>query len=107
MCHCARLASALLNLKARLEQIFRVWSNHHFELSRLDCKAHLAIPERELLRSEQKLHSLPLTRLECNPLKPLQFFYRPRHARHCIADVELDHLIAHSLTGVLDLHTDS
>src|SRR6266851_9473365 len=40
--------TSVLNFKCRLYQIFGVCSDHNFELSRLDRKAHLTIPESEM-----------------------------------------------------------
>jgi len=41
-----------LNHKSCVYQIFRVWADHNFELSGLNRKAHLAIPERQIVSGD-------------------------------------------------------
>src|SRR5258708_36381044 len=91
------------HLECRFSKIFRVWSCHHLELTWLNHKAHLPIPESQLFTGERELDTPLLARLERSAPKAFQLFNGPRHAGVHVANVEVHHFVTCTLANILDV----
>src|SRR6185437_2165567 len=96
----------LPNFEFGFEDIDGIRTDHHLKLARLDNISQLTIPKPELLRPKHELDATLLTGLQRHALKSFQLFYRTRHRRDEVTNVQLDHFIAGPLTCVLNLNTN-
>src|SRR5882762_4988805 len=83
--------------------VFGTRAYHYFELSWFDHKAHTAIPQREVVRPQHKLHCFRFARQQPYTLKAAQVLLVGCDAANQISSVELHYFIPFTRTTVLHI----
>src|SRR5882762_1013068 len=86
--------------------VFGTRAYHHFELSRLDHKAHAAIPQGKVVRLQHKLHCFRFARQQPNAFKAAQVLLVGSDAANQVSSVELHYLITFACATVLHIDAD-